>query len=134
LYRWNLVVLADHACFHTIAWNGSPLAHVGHGNPSKSTKRFPAIPWEYSNVPRLPDGNIVYREMIESAEGVRAAIAELDPALGNKIRVLGRLLDDKALEARAAAQRVPQTGKPMLLMVSTLGPDSAFALYWDAIA
>lgn len=133
LYRWNLVVLADHACFHTLAWNGSPLAHVGHGNPSKSTKRFPTMPWEYSNIPRLPDGNIVYREMIESAEGVRAAIAELDATLGEKIRVLGRLLDDKALAARNAAQSTPRSGKPVLLLVSTLGPDSAFSCYWDAI-
>lgn len=133
-YRWNLVVLADHGCFHTLAWNGSPLAHIGHGNPSKSTKRFPTIPWEYSNIPRLPDGSIVYRELIESAEGVRTAIAELDPALGQKIRVLGRLLDDKALEARNAAQSSLRTGKPMLLMVSTLGPDSAFSSYWDALA
>lgn len=136
--RWALIVVADHGHFHTLCPGGSPIAHIGHGSPSKLGGRIPHLPWEYGQAPRRRNGEIAYCEMIEASEAIRDAIAQAEPALAPRIRVLGRLLDDEMLgsardRAAGRASLGLDPGRPVLLVASTLGPRSLFATCWDAL-
>lgn len=138
LRRWRLVVVADHGHFHSLLPGGSPVVHIGHGNPSKLGGRRPDLPWEYGQAPRRRTGELRYREMVESSERVSAALQALDPDLRGRIRVLGRLLDDEMLavaDDRAAVRRTLGLGddRPVLVVASSVGPQSLFARHWQSL-
>lgn len=137
--RWTLIVVADHGHFRPLLATGSPIAHIGHGSPSKGAGGQADMPWEYAAAPRTRHGRIAYHEMIEASDRVRDALVAIEPALAPRIRVLGRLLDDELLCLRQQDRRQcllalgldPE--RPLLLAVSTLHADSLFGRYWDTL-
>lgn len=136
--RWSLIMVADHGHFRTLLGTGSAVAHIGHGNPSKIGARHPHLPWEYGQAPRNREGQIAYATMIESSDRVRDALISAEPDLDGRIQVLGRLLDDEMLadnvdrDACLKSIGLP-SGKPVLMVASTLREHSLFGLYWDAL-
>ncbi len=137
--RWALIVMADHGSFRPLLLNGSPVVHIGHGNPSKTDHGGLDLPWEYGQAPRTRQGHIAYHEIIEASERVRDALVAIDPALAGRIRVLGRLLDDDMLRQRDGdrTRLLKQMGldsdRPVLLAVSTLRGNSLFGRYWESL-
>lgn len=137
--RWTLIVVADHGHFRPLLLNGSPIAHIGHGNPSKVDETNPGLPWEYGHAPRTRHGDIAYDEMIEASDLIREALIATEPALARKIRVLGRLADDDMLLRQRQDRTVilQELGlnaqRPVLLVVSTLRENSLFGRYWDVL-
>lgn len=137
--RWALIVVADHGHFWPLLLNGSPVAHIGHGNPSKTDHGSPDLPWEYGHAPRTRQGHVAYHEMIEASDRVRDALVATDPTLAGRIKVLGRLLDDDMLLQHEQDQTAHleklglDPARPVLLAVSTLRENSLFGRYWHAL-
>lgn len=137
-HRWQLIVVADHGHFRPLLLTGSPVAHIGHGNPSKLAAASDRLPWEYSRAPRRRNGELAYCEMIEASVCIRDTLVAAEPALAGRIRLLGRLLDDEMLAAAADRARSRATlglapGRPVLMVVSTIRADSLFGMYWDRL-
>jgi hypothetical protein len=137
-HRWQLIVVADHGHFRPLLLTGSPVAHIGHGNPSKLADDADRLPWEYSRAPRRRDGTLGYAEMIEASACVRDALVAAEPALADRIRVLGRLLDDVLLAdaGRRAALRDAlglAADLPVLMVASTIRARSLFGMYWEPL-
>lgn len=137
--RWSLVVVADHGHFHSLLPSGCPVVHIGHGSPSKlGGRRRPNLPWEYGHAPRRRNGQLRYREMIESSEPLRLALQQSDPVAAGRIRVLGRLIDDEMMRAALDRDRIRKelriaTGKPVLMVASSIGSRSLFSCHWDPL-
>jgi hypothetical protein len=137
-HRWQLIVVADHGHFRPLLLTGSPVAHIGHGNPSKLADDADRLPWEYSRAPRRRDGTLGYAEMIEASTCVRDALVATEPALAGRIHVLGRLLDDVLL-ADATHRDAGRdalglsAGTPVLMVASTIRARSLFGMYWEPL-
>lgn len=135
VFRWDLVVVADHHEPAVPKPRRCPVIRVQHGLPGKrvdgSIYAFGPAAFDWR-------GRLRYTKVLVSSDAVKRLAVECDPAFEGAVEVVGNLGDDRLLaEVPNRADHRQRLGigpdERVVLVFSTWGPNGLFHRFGDAI-